>query len=133
MPLSAGFIHILVRRKECFVDQKRLFSWIFLEIPATKTNDYEPKPLVALREVPSISEEEQEDSIAPLHRSNYSLDFRHSDEDLTRSSIEPNIKGLVDNCVRSSLHDLSLVQRESDSKPIVTLLHYFYLFRLNST
>ena len=107
--------------------------WIFLEIPATKAIDYEPKPSTVLREVSPISEEEQEDTIPPLHRSNYSLEFRHSDEDLTRSSIEPNIKGLIDNCVRSSLHDLSHVQRESDSKPTVASLYYFHLFHLTST
>ncbi|CAF1016284.1 unnamed protein product [Adineta ricciae] len=91
------------------------------EIPATKANDYEPKPPATLREVSPISEEEQEDTIPPLHRSNYSLEFRHSDEDLTRSSIEPNIKGLIDNCVRSSLHDLSQVQRESDTREVISI------------
>ncbi|CAF1629503.1 unnamed protein product [Adineta ricciae] len=91
------------------------------ETPATKANDYEPTPLAALREVSPISEEEQEDTIPPLHRSNYSLEFRQSNEDLTRASIEPDIKGLIDNCVRSSLHDLSRVQRESDTREVISI------------
>ncbi|UJR31339.1 hypothetical protein I4U23_018835 [Adineta vaga] len=88
----------------------------------SKTNENENKSLVPLRQVSVISEEEdQEESIPPLHRSNYSLDFRQSHEDLARASVEQGIKGLVENCVRSSLHDISHAQRESDTHEIVSI------------
>jgi hypothetical protein len=45
------------------------------------------------------------------------LDFRlPNNENPARKSIEQNIKGLVDGCVRSSIHDVLLVKKEPNSK-----------------
>jgi len=74
-----------------------------------------------------VISEEQDDLTPPLHRSNYALDFRNSnDENISRKSIEQNIKGFVDTCVRSSLHDISHGNRETDSKFV-----YIEIFRFS--
>jgi hypothetical protein len=84
----------------------------------SKNIEHENKSSAVARPVSVISEE-QDDLTPPLHRSNYSLDFRHpNDEIISKKAVEQNIKGFVDGCVRSSLHEISYVNRESDSKHI---------------
>lgn len=74
---------------------------------------------VPFRQVSVISEE-SDDLTSPLHQSNYALDFRHStNENLSKKSIENNIKGFVDGCVRTSIHDMSLVNRDDNCKLIL--------------
>ncbi len=77
--------------------------------------------------------EESDELTSPLHRSNYALDFRHANnENIARKSIEQNIQGFIDSCVRSSLHDISHVNRENDSKFIFNINLLFFL-NINST
>jgi hypothetical protein len=65
----------------------------------------------------SVVNEEPYALDSPLPQSNYALDIRQpKNENISKKSIEQNIKGFVDGCVRSSLHDISCVNREADSK-----------------
>ncbi len=87
----------------------------------------ENKSSTKFRQV-SVINEESDDLISPLHRSNYALDFHHgNNENISRKSIEKNIKGLVDGCVRSSIDDISHGNRESDSKFILISI-FIHLF-----
>ncbi len=78
--------------------------------------------------------EEADEITPPLQKSNYSLDFHHgNNENISKRAVEQNIKGFVDGCVRSSLHDISHVNRESDSKCIEIQISRFFLNQINST
>jgi hypothetical protein len=123
MPLSAGFIHILTN---ILTAKLKLilceYLIIYSEIDQPSFRDYnsnfdgENKSSTTFRQV-SVINEEPDDLTSPLQRANYALDFRYSnDEDLSRKSLEQNIKGFVDGCVRSSLHDISHANREANSK-----------------
>ncbi|CAF3896810.1 unnamed protein product [Rotaria sordida] len=80
----------------------------------------ENKSTPIFRQISIISEKEDEETPSPLHRSNYALDFRHlNNENNPKKSIEQNIKGFVDGCVRSSLNEMTYVNRVGDSKDIV--------------
>ncbi len=110
---------------------------IYSEIDQVSFREYdskfedENKSSTKFRQV-SVIDEESDDLTSPLHRSNYSLDFRHgNNENISRTSIEQNIQGLVDSCVRSSIHDISHVNRESDSKfsSILIFSHFVSKFK----
>jgi hypothetical protein len=52
--------------------------------------------------------------VSPIHeddqRINYALDFRRSDHDMNiKASFERNLDDIVDNCVRSSLDQVSYI------------------------
>ncbi|CAF0965682.1 unnamed protein product [Adineta steineri] len=81
----------------------------------SKSIDRDNRPSIPPRQV-SIISEEQEELTPQLRQSNYALDFRHSSEDITRpSAVEQNIKGFVNNCVRSSLHDISQGNKDNNN------------------
>jgi hypothetical protein len=68
-----------------------------------------------------VINKEPDELSPPLHRSNYALDIhKSSDENLPKTSIEQNIKGFIDSCVRSSIHDISHANRDTGSKLIYT-------------
>ncbi|CAF2733998.1 unnamed protein product [Rotaria sp. Silwood2] len=107
---------------------------MFSEIVQSPFSDYdsqfslknikeENKSTPIIRQVSVISEKEDNETPPPsstLQRSNYALDFHHlNDENNPKTSIEQNIKGFVDGCVRSSLHEISYVNREADTRDIV--------------
>ncbi|CAF1577359.1 unnamed protein product [Rotaria sp. Silwood1] len=76
------------------------------------------KPII--RQISVISEKDDNETPSSLYQSNYSLDFhRANNENNPKTAIEQNIKGFVDDCVRSSLNEISYVNRDDDTKDIV--------------
>ena len=69
-----------------------------------------------LRHASTISEDDNDDDepSSPVERSNYALDFRRSSSDLNtmKTAFEGNIGGLVDGCVRSSIHQISQINAD---------------------
>jgi len=90
MPLSAEFIHALIYVKnKRFIRYKYLIGCLeIVESPSraydavypSKNTEQENKPSAPFRQVSVISEE-QDDLTPPLHRSNYALDFRNSNDE----------------------------------------------------
>ena len=91
------------------------------QIPSYNEQENRSSSTSAFRQVSVISEEPDESTEPSLHQSNYSLDFHQPNEDKISktNTVEQNIKGLVDGCVRSSLHQISYANREPDSKFIL--------------
>ncbi len=111
MPLSAGFIHSLMKS---FRKQNKTI----VDLIICSEIEYDSDFSSAFRQV-SVINEEPDELPSPIHRSNYALDFRQpNNENLSRTSIEQNIKGFVDSCVRSSIQDMSRGNKEADSKCI---------------
>lgn len=80
----------------------------------SKNVSSERKSPVLLRQVSTISEDEDE-LTSPLQRTNFKLDIRHSIRDRTSpKALEENIEGFVDNCVRSSLHQVATLRQETN-------------------
>ncbi len=139
MPLSAEFIHILIKSMKRKRERKKqnccVYFIIYSEIEyesdfSSKNFEQENQSSKTFRQVSVINNKETDELISPLHRSNYALDFRHSNnESPSKKSIEQNIKGFIDTCVRSSIHDISHVNREVDSKCIFVFFKViFFLF-----
>jgi DNA-binding FrmR family transcriptional regulator len=89
--------------------------------------EQENKSSAILRQVSAISEESNE--LTPtLYRSNYASDFRSADDGNTsKLTLERNMKGFVDGCVRSSIHEVSHGNRQPDSKINSNLNISFYM------
>lgn len=71
---------------------------------------------------------------SPLQRTNFKLDIRHSIRDRTSpKALEENIEGFVDNCLRSSLHQVATLQQETNSPEIVEVEYDPILGNVKST
>lgn len=82
----------------------------------SKSTEQEVKPSSSLGQI-SVIEENPEELTPALHRSNYALEFRNSNnENNSKKSLERNITGFVNNCVRSSLNEISYANQDNNAR-----------------
>lgn len=90
-------------RKMTCVRKMKFYKLNYSSDLPLKHFDDDKSSLVTVRRASVINED-----IEPVHRSHYEHDFRPiNQENRARASIEHNVKGLIDGCLRSSLHDIS--------------------------
>ena len=134
MPLSAEFTHDLPRHGSAHERTRSNLLSLFadaIESPSSRSLssrdtdtahssravEEERRLPVMLRHTSTISEDDDGDDdepASPVERSNYALDFRRSSNDLNtmKNTFQGNIHGLVDGCVRSSVHQISQINAD---------------------